>query len=219
MAASWPPGSVSGQVRAQRDDDCSQANHPQNEDIYLHPFSLCRWGGVPCAGGLGCTLCLCQAAGVYLVPARRALSPSMLHDPCAHPCASPCARRKHRSQREMPKRVRHPLCRRTLGSGPLNLVPVPFPLGYHSPMSKHTMWHKERIHNFQKSEQFPLFHRCPLFPVCFLAPLAAPWLPPGCCLAAAPPRESRDQPGRPGSSHGGQQPGSSQGAAAQTRNS
>ena len=70
MAASWPPGSVSGQVRAQRDDDCSQVNHPQNEDIYLHPFSLCRWGGVPCAGGLGCTLCLCQAAGVYLVPAR-----------------------------------------------------------------------------------------------------------------------------------------------------
>ena len=56
---------------------------------------------------------------------------------------------------------------------------------------------------------FPLFYRCPLL-ACSLASLAAPWLLPGCCLAAAPPRESRDQPGKPGSSHGCQQPGSSQ---------
>ena len=214
MAASWPPGSVSGQVRAQRDDDCSQVNHPQNEDIYLHPFSLCRWGGVPCAGGLGCTLCLCQAAGAYLVPARRALRPSMLHVPCAHPWASPCSRRKHRSQREMPKRVRHPLCRRTPGSGPLNLVPVPFPLGYHSP---HVQAHDvaqgtdSQLSEIRTVPFVPSLPPVPcLLPGLLGCSLASSWVLPGCGTTKGEQgsaREAREQPRGPAAREQPDRPG------------
>ena len=53
-----------------------------------------RWGeGYLVLGGraVPCASFLCHAAGVYLVPARRALSHSMFHVPCARPGARPCA--------------------------------------------------------------------------------------------------------------------------------